>query len=385
MGGGEMLENIWKRDDVKSFLSEVILQIKFNQKDIPNTFCEEKITRKQYSLYTCMDAIIKYFIIVDDNHFGCYLEQLRRIMKKLQTHNDITIAITRLLIQSVKSKLGIKDESPQSKKTVVQYFYDRYIKEGYLFHSFPGYFYEGPTELRIENYYYQFEEMKQIHEIVKKYRVGRAFSKNFDIPTEGISFTDSPFMALFYSYNCPLFLYELCIKLIKNDETKDNILDNFFMKNYNECYHQLDLFLKKREVPLNEKNKILNFFQSEWKKLEVTKASPVIACIKREKLEKTSFEKYETLVDKEDSLENIITHILDVRLNDNQIQNSIQPEFYLKLPNIYEILESEIPQEKESKETMDLNNSYGNATVVALFGVLLIALGITLTIIMMGR
>ncbi len=380
-----MLENIWKRDDVKSLLSEVTLQVKFNHKDIPNTFCEEKITKKQYSLYTCMDAIIKYFIIVDDNRFDRYLEQLRRIMKKLQTHNDIAIAITRLLIQSVKDKLGIKDDSPQSKKVVVQYFYNRYIEEGYVFHSFPGYFYKEEQTLQIENYYYQFEEMKQIQEIIKKYKIGKGFSKNFDTSIGHISFTDSPFMALFYSYNCPLFLYELCIKLIKNDETEEPILDNFFMKSYKNCYYQLDSFLKRKEIPWNDKNRILDFLQMEWNKLEVTKMAPVVACIKRKKLEKSTLEQYQALINSKDSLENIVNRILDVRLNDHQLQNSIQPEFYLKLPNIYEILEQEISQEQNSKETMELNNSYGNATIVALFGVLLIALGITLTIIMMGR
>lgn len=380
-----MLEKVWKRDDVKSFLSEVILQTKFNQKDIPNTFCEEKITKSQYSLYTSMDAIVKYFIIVDDNHFEHFLEQLRRIMKKLQTHNDITTAITRLLIQSVKSKLSIKDESPQSKRLIIQYFYKRYIEEGYLFHSFPGVFYKENVRLRPENYYYQFDEMKNIHEIIQKYKVGNAFSKKFDAPTGCISFTDSPFMAFFYSYNCPLFLYELCTKLIKNDETEDSILNHFFMRNYKACYHQLDSFLKKKEVPLNDKNKILYFFQTEWKKLEVTKTDSVIACIKRNKIQKSSLEKYEALVDSKDNLENIVNHILDVRWNDNQIQTSIQPEFYLKLPNIYELLENEIPREQDLEEKIELNNSYGNATVVALVGVLLIALGITLTIIMMGR
>ena len=105
-----MLQKILNREDVKSFLAEVITQVKFNDKEIPNTICEEKISKEQYSLYVVIDAIIKYYIIIGDNQFDLYFEQLKRVMKKLQTHHDIVVAVNRLLIKAVKNKLEIKEE-----------------------------------------------------------------------------------------------------------------------------------------------------------------------------------------------------------------------------------------------------------------------------------
>lgn len=378
-----MIENILKREDVRGFLGEVLSQSKFNQKEIPNTFCEEKITKMQYSLFICLDAIIKYFIIVDNHHFDKFLEQLRRIIKKLNTHNDIVVAVNRLLIKAVKNKLGIKEESSQTKKIIIKYFYDQYIQKGYLFHSFPGCFNINQEKLKVENFYYQFEQLQNIGSILNQYKIENSFSKKFD-EVPHISFTDSFFMASFYSYHCPLFLYELSTKLVKNDDTEDEVLNHFFLKNYQKCYDQLDTFLKKKEVPLKDKNKILTFFEEQWQILNATKEQPVVAFIKRNSLEKDSLDHYSSFIDSEESLEDIVSQILDTRYNDKPIDIDINPDFYLKLPNIHELLNQEVKEEEQKKE-IKIDNSYGNATIVALFGVLLITLGITLTIMMMGR
>lgn len=382
-----MLQKILDREDVKSFLAEVITQVKFNDKEIPNTICEEKISKEQYSLYVVIDAIIKYYIIIGDNQFDLYFEQLKRVMKKLQTHHDIVVAVNRLLIKAVKNKLEIKEETEQNKKKIIQYFYEKYIKEGYLYHSFSSYFYEEGKVLDKNNYYYKYEEMKEIDHILSKYKIEGAFSKNFDTEDARISFTDSAFMATFYSYHCPLFLYELCVKFIRKNSKKEIDINSFFWREYHTCLNNLDSFLKKKDIPLNDKNKILNFFKKEWKELNVSSSDSIIALIKRRDLHKDNLEEYHELLNSKDSLEDIVNRILDIRLNDHQINDSIKPEFYLQLPNINDILNKESEEVDISKENdhFDLENSYGNATIVALFGVLLIALGVTITIIMIGR
>lgn len=378
-----MIEDILKREDVKSFLGEVLSQEKFHRKEIPNTFCEEKITKLQYSLFICLDAIIKYFILLNDYHFEKFLDQLRRIVKKLNIHNDIVVAINRLLIQAVKNKLGLKEESSQSKKIIIKYFYDRYIQQGYLFHSLPGSLNRNQEKLKVENFYYQSDQLQNIGRILNQYKIENTFSKKFE-GSPRLSFTDSFFMTSFYTYHCPLFLYELSTKLIKNDDTEEEVLNHFFLRNYQKCYHQLDTFLKKKEVPLKDKNKILTFFQEQWEHLNVTKEQPVVAFIKRSSLEKNSLEHYSNLLHSKEDLESIVSQILDTRYNDKQIEGDIGPEFYLKLPSIHEFLDKEVKEDLK-EEKVKIDNSYGNATIVALFGVLLITLGITLTIMMMGR
>lgn len=381
-----MLENIFNRKDIKDFLADTITQIKYNNKEIPNTICEEKITKEQYCLYIAIDSIIKYFIIIGDYNFDVYFEQIKKALRKLQTHNDIVIAVNRLLINAVMSKLNVREETQQSKKIIIKYFYGKYIKEGYLYHSYPSYFYEDNKMIDIDNFYYDYDEIKEINEIFNKNKIENNLKKDELEPS--ISFTDSSFTAPFYAYNNPIFLYELCTKVIKNN-TKNEINNNsFFYREYNTCYNQLNKFLGKRDIAFNEKNKILLFFKEEWKNLNTSNNEPLIAFIKRKTLNKDSLENYDNLINSENSLENIVKYILETRLYDEKSYENIKPEFYLKLPNINELLNKEEMDDKEQlkeNEQTQIDNNYGNATILALFGTLLIALGVTITIIMIGR
>ena len=134
-----MLEKILNRDDVKSFLAETITLVKYTQKEIPNTFCEEKIPKEQYCFYQTMDALIKYSILCKNASFDEYFEQLKRILKKLQTHNDIQTAINRLIVKTVEVELGIKEENDLTNQIVIKYVTSKYDDERYFFHALPSY------------------------------------------------------------------------------------------------------------------------------------------------------------------------------------------------------------------------------------------------------
>lgn len=376
-----MLNKFLDRVEVKEMLVEAITQSKFVQKEIPNTFCGEKITQEQYCLYIILDALIKYYIILEDYEFNFYLDQLKRIIKKLQTHNDIVVAVNRLLIKLVKKKLGIKESANNQQEAIISYFYDKYIKQGYLYYGFSESFYDEEKGLDKDKYSKENEKVVPIQEILSKYKI----DLDLDKESKYVKFTDSPLMASFYAYNSPQFLYKLGLNLIIKNDKKNLPNNSFFFREYHTCLSKLDTLLKKKEISLVEKNRIIAFFKDEWKELKKVSEKPMIAFIKRNKLHQDYLDDYKELIATEDDVESIIHNILNIKRNDYEDIYNILPDFYIKLPNVNDLLNKEENLEEKPEETFNIDNSYGSATFLAIIGLSLIALGIFLTIIMMGR
>ena len=105
-----MFLDILKREDVHDFLLEITIdETRFSKKEIPYMICEEKISVTEYNLFTLLDALFKYSIIIDDlTYFDEFLKDVHKILKKVQNHNDVQIGISRVLINACKKKLGIK-------------------------------------------------------------------------------------------------------------------------------------------------------------------------------------------------------------------------------------------------------------------------------------
>ena len=125
-----MFLEILKREDVQNFLLEITTdETRFSKKEIPYMICEEKISVMEYNLFTLLDALFKYSVIVEDlTYFDEFLKNVHKILKKVQNHNDVQIGISRVLINSCKQKLGIKNiDSYQDKLSIVSYIYDKYI------------------------------------------------------------------------------------------------------------------------------------------------------------------------------------------------------------------------------------------------------------------
>ncbi len=61
-----MLNKFLNRDDVIKFIKELATEDVYLNKDIPNKIYGEKINKTEYPIYTFVDAIFKYYIIIDD-------------------------------------------------------------------------------------------------------------------------------------------------------------------------------------------------------------------------------------------------------------------------------------------------------------------------------
>lgn len=385
-----MFENILTRKDVKDFFDEVITNESLKNKIIPNRINTQIINQNEYLLYIGLDAIIKYSIIINDEKlFPKYLEKLMRLLKKVDAHNEIKIGINKLIVKTLCFKLKITDlDDEYNKKIIINYIYNNYIINGYFYHAFPSCFIDEIREKGIDpiNYYHSLEEIRKINSILEKYNITNVFSKDLNTK-EYIAITDSIFIASFYASNSPLYLRDLCTNLLK-DSNKKYDKNAYFLKDYKKCKNNIEIAMKKYEIKEKEKQIIMDFFKEEWKKLEIRNSYPIIAFIKRKDLKKNILTSYNDIIlnipntDIYTSVSRIINVDNEERYNEIIDCNKITLK---TIPNVKDYKKNDIEVEDEEIEIENEIDEYGKATFVALIGVLLITLGVTITIIMLGK
>ncbi len=384
-----MLNKFLNRDDVIKFIKELATEDVYLNKDIPNKIYGEKINKTEYPIYTFVDAIFKYYIIIDDIElFDNYLDQLKRIMKKVESHNDIQMGVIKLLIKYASHKLNLTDlDNHNNKKKMIEFFYNKYITEGYFFHSFPTIYQKDVSENGINNYTLP-EGLTEIDSILSKYKIEGLFTEEFDRGTH-ISITDSLFMAYFYAVSAPYYLEEISINLDRSKKTDDKA---YMLKDYDKCKNNINEVIKRKEIKEKDKNQIIDFFNREWERLDIGNSIPITSMVKRKYLNKNSLSNYNEILEKSINLDisASIKKLFESRYNEENINISIPSNKLeiIELPNIVELCKSK--EKKVTKDEDNISNSIvynetGNATVVALIGILLITLGVTVTIIMLGK
>lgn len=129
-----------KSPQLLSILHNVLMNESTKNKTF-NIIDNEEYTYNQYSLLIVMDIVIKYQIIINDEAYhNIFLDKLNAITTSYQNHQDLVIKGNKILIDlaSIKTKLPLT--SKENKKQLLKYIYDKYIVEGYCFHSFPSIF-----------------------------------------------------------------------------------------------------------------------------------------------------------------------------------------------------------------------------------------------------
>lgn len=386
-----MLQEILNRNDIKSFIKMMTTQQVYINKDIPNRISNEKISGVEYSTYIFIDAIVKYFIIINDiKLFDNYLEQLKIIMKKVKGHNDIKIGITKLLIKYVSHKLDIVDlEKINNKKMIIEYFYNKYILEGYFYYSVPSIYINDILQngLTINNYHDSFKNLMEINDILNKYGVEDIFFVD-SIKNKGIFVTDSFFMSYFYATSTPIYLRDLCVNINKDKE----INNAYILKDYNSCKQSIIKFVKKYQINETDKTKILDFFESEWNNLDVNHLVPIVVLIKRKFLNGNNLLNYNEIIERSEniSIEDSIIRLFETRYNEIELTQNILSNnlTILQLPNLKDfisITEKKDELVKNNNEKKPVINEVGNATIFALIGIFLITLGVIIMLVMLWR
>lgn len=405
-----MLDTIFKKDSVKKFFNDLVNGIVYRKKDIPYTISDEKMDTTYYAILMGLDAIIKYEIIIEkEDFFDSYLQEVQLLLRKVDNHNELKTGINKLIVNYCQKLLNLKNITTyENKEIILKHVYNKYIVNGYFYHSFPSIFLDEVNNngLAVSNYNYEINSVKEVNKIFEKYNIKNVFSKDLNAESPFLTLTDSSFMASYYAYHCPYFLNELAVDLLPKDNNYE--IDAFFLKNYKKCRKNLSFYLRKSDILLNDNLKILEFFDKEWNLFKVENLKPVVCFIKRSAVENNSLNNFNQIMDNIDNDDLIVSvnKVLETRFNEKVINKDISRQSFeiISLPTLKELGFTSKEEEfietdfklKEEKEILnesnnndlvryDLINEYGNSTIVALIGVLLITIGVTVMIIMLGR
>ncbi|MDO5003686.1 MAG: hypothetical protein Q4E39_05635 [bacterium] len=409
-----MLDTIFKKDSVKKFFNDLVNGTVYKKKDIPYTISDEKMDVTYYAILMGLDAIIKYEIIIEkEDFFDSYLQEVQLLLRKVDNHNELKTGINKLIVNYCQKLLNLKNITTyENKEIILKHVYNKYIVNGYFYHSFPSIFLDevNSNGLAVSNYNYEINSVKEVNKIFEKYNIKNVFSKDLNAESPLLTLTDSPFMASYYAYHCPYFLNELAVDLLPKDNNYE--IDAFFLKDYKKCRKNLSFYLRKSDILLNDNLKILDFFDKEWNLFKVENLKPVVCFIKRSVVGNNNLNDFYKIMDNIDKDDLIVSvnKILETRFNNEVVKKDISRLSFeiVSLPTLKELgfnlQKEEIVEnsfiEDEQIEVLtedksdnsnnnlvnyDFINNYGNITIVALIGVLLITIGVTVMIIMLGR
>ncbi len=401
------------------FTNQNLLTILHNV--LENSYSKNKVSKvslngesyqyNQYSLLIIMDFIIKYKIIVkEDKYLNEDLVSLEQITNTYENHETLTLSLNNFLIKLTARKLNLENTNTiENKRTILIYIYDNYIVNGYCFHSFPSCF-KNLVErdgLIQEIDTKELNTLKRINYIFTNHKYPNFLDRDLTSKTRAIYITDSPAMAYYYAIRSPEYLANLTGLSNYYKNISDINKESFYLKDYNECKNNLKKMCEHLKMTSKEETAILKTFSKEWKHLDLNNSKPCIAFIKRKELAK-------------DSLPNIIELLANLETEDlvcqvSKIINSRYPEIrrfsnitsldltVYTMPSYKEIknnhLETVAEEPREPRITIKIDTpendvlkskqfkpkfsySYGNASLFALLGLLLISLGLTLSIIL---
>ena len=371
-----------------------------------NMIDKEEYTYNQYSLLIVMDIVIKYQIIINDEVYNnIFLDKLKNVTTSYENHQDLVIKCNKILIDlsSIKTKLPLT--SKENKKQVLKFIYDKYIVDGYCFHSFPSRFKEEVEEsgLTLDVDIKEKNDLKKINHIFANHNYKNIISRDLNVSSRAIYITDSPAMAYFYAFRSPEYMAELTSLSRYYKNIKNYNRNAFYEKDYVLCKENLVSLCKHLHMTVKEENTVLKTFDKRWDSLRLSEALPCIALIKRKDLAKDSLPNIDDILENIDTmpLEVLVAKIIDSRYpvirrysNINSLNLAI-----ITMPSYREIKNNKFISLEESKAVLNLDDeivtdneaeknfnykyaySYGNASVIALTGLLLITLGITLSIV----
>lgn len=363
---------------------------------------EEITSYNQYTLFIVIEFTVKYSIIINrDDYIDYYLDELEKILNTYNSHRELVIALNKLIIDLCFTILNITDRnSSKSERLVLDYIYDKYIVNGYCFHSFPSSFKDSVEEkgLSINVDYKERAILKKINYIFSNHNYKNIIPKDLNSKVEAICITDSIAMAYYYAIRSPYYMAVITSLSNYYQNVSGYDEEAFYRKDYDGCKNNLSMLCEHLKMTVKEKDTILKSFDKEWKSLDLSNAFPCIAFIKRSDLAKDSLDNIDyirSLIGKE-KLEVLVSKIMDSRYSIIKRYTNISSLFIkiVTLPSYQEIREERVkdnnsimvldsPKVKvEPRKEMPLKYSYGRASILALTGLFLITLGMTLSIIL---
>ncbi len=386
-----MLDELLKREDVKKMLVDICNSACYFDKKTSASMGYRMYSGCSQLLWLFYDALFKYKIIIEDlNYFNDFLEQVDKLIRKIDNFSEISYGINRIIGRVCAYKLGINDLNTDSaKNTVLRYIYDKYIVNGYLIHGYAPHYYGSILEngFSCENYQNIYPKFVEVQEILKEKKHLNLLDKDFD--SKETAFTNSLLMGCYYSVNAPMFFANL---VAKNEFIDENAAhDAYAMSNYDLCLKNLYKVFGKLKLNDAQKNIFLNAFKSEWKLIEKSASTISLLLVPRKYLEVDfDIEKFIEEV-KDNSFVEAVCKLLGQR-NNILVSKYIRKDdlILVNLPGTKKFVKEEkkegfaVELEKtfiKSDDDFAFSNIYGKVSLLLLLGTLFITIGVILTMI----
>lgn len=390
-----MLDEIIRREDVSKLLVGLCNSARYYDKKINNYMGYHIYSSVELILFIFYDALYKYKIIIEDmDYFDDFLEQVDKLIRKIDNFTEISQGINRIIGRVCLFKLNYNDvEDEHVKETVIKYIYDRYIKNGYYIHGFSPRYCGSIADngFLIEDYSNFYPKFKKVQDILKKKKHFNLMDKNFDEKT--VVFTDNFVLGCYYSANSPMYFSKLlCRNEFLNEENLEEV-NAYSEGDYDLCLKNLYKVMSKLKLNNYQKNIFLEAFRCEWELLDKSNIANMSLLLVPRKLFENRFDINEFLDDNKDS--DLFECICKMLGQKNKVvvgKNINKEDFEIVNVGSYKKFVKE-----EKKETLErklektfirndddfaFSNAYGKVSILLLLGTVAITMGVILTMIM---
>lgn len=378
-----MLSSIFENEDVVSLLSKVSSSPRYYDKKKKDSINYEKFSGLEQPMFLLFDALFKYQIIIgDDKYLRDYVHHLELLWYKIDNFHDISEGVCKILVKFCAKKLGYKMQIEEHRREILEYIYQKYIVEGYLFHAVSDVYVstiraEGFSPQLYENYYSRFLEIQN------KYP---GFFSDIDFNHDYVSFTDDFVMACYYAVYSPLYFSNFLCPL----SSRKLDLNSYAKRDYIGCFKNLRNMLKVKEISDEDCEKIESLCHDEWKLLKRNESIPTIMLVKRSAFGKDSIHGIEEILqNSKEDIGILAHHIMDYKydsFNWNLPISSSNIEF-VSIPYSKYVVRSIFDDEAINIEVIvpneEDNTEDGKVSFLLLLGSVLILTGVLFSIIML--
>lgn len=376
-----MLSSAFSKKEVRDLLKKVSENPRYNDKKKKDSINYEKFSGLEQPFFLLFDTLVKYNIIIgEDEYLADFVHHLDLLWYKIDNFHDIHDGVCKILVKFCAKKLGYKNKTEEHRREILEYIYQRYIVDGYLYHGVSSVYindiqHNGFTPQRYSNFYARFAELQERHS---------SFLKEMDFRHNYVSFTDDFVMACYYATYSPIYFSSfLCPTTSKKAD-----INSYAKRDYIGCFKELHHMLKAKNINDEEVGKIEDVCNDEWKLLRQSEAIPTIMMVRRKYFSKDQIQGIEDILsDSETDISLLASQILDYKL-DSLVWNQFIPKediLFIQIPYSDFIVEKEmtkveivLPTVREEQHSED-----GKVSFLVLLGSLFILLGVLASIIML--
>ncbi len=348
------------KDTIERLLSSKAIQEQIKSRNSKNI----------YFASTFIGETIRYCMIhgsredITETEVVEYLRSLKEILYFSNSIEDFNVRAgyfnderAKLIIESIAKNLDIDSAnmSTEDETRIREYFLNNYVKNGYVFHSFPSARAESVARdgFTCVEKLWDNDEVKKVAKIFEKHGVLTALGGYLFYKDGGMYVEHNPDNVLFHSLSSPEW-FKFLTSASHNGTNFDISTSPFYLKNYDACRHNVEDLCTHARLDDEEKEQVLHLFEDAWKVLG--KRELTTAIIPKSKIGN------DEIVLEQGSLSEMITYVLQDRAHqyDEHVGNVINPEEItgedveiIQMPYMDELIECDTFHRETEEELYD--------------------------------